>query len=126
MKYATIARYRGEFPVRLMCRVLDVSPSGFYAAQTRAPSARAHQDQALLLKIRATHTKSRRRYGAPRVHEALQAQGDYRIMLSPDHPTPLRTKTHSHGAVPFAIAGARIVRDQNFNSAQKVAAGTHA
>ena len=76
MKYATIARYRGEFPVRLMCRVLDVSPSGFYAAQTREPSARARRDQALLLKIRVSHTKSRRRYGAPRVHIDVQEQGE--------------------------------------------------
>jgi 2,3-bisphosphoglycerate-independent phosphoglycerate mutase len=37
--------------------------------------------------------------------DALRAQGDYRILVTPDHPTPLRTKTHSHGQVPFAIAG---------------------
>ena len=35
-----------------------------------------------------------------------KTQGDYRILVSPDHPTPLRTKTHSHGFVPFAIAAA--------------------
>lgn len=35
-------------------------------------------------------------------------RGDTRIMVSPDHPTPIRTKTHSHGFVPFAIAGAGI------------------
>lgn len=62
--------------MRLMCRVLTVSPSGFYAAQRRAPSARAQRDQALRLKVRAAHTKSRRRYGAPRVHAELQAQGE--------------------------------------------------
>jgi 2,3-bisphosphoglycerate-independent phosphoglycerate mutase len=39
------------------------------------------------------------------LHEALRAQGDYRILVSPDHPTPLRTKTHSHGFVPLALAG---------------------
>jgi 2,3-bisphosphoglycerate-independent phosphoglycerate mutase len=39
------------------------------------------------------------------LHEALQARGDYRILISPDHPTPLRIKTHSHGLVPFALAG---------------------
>ncbi len=47
------------------------------------------------------------------LHEALQVQGEYRILVSPDHPTPLRTKTHSHGAVPFAIAGTGIEPDQN-------------
>lgn len=39
------------------------------------------------------------------LHAALQEQGDYRILISPDHPTPIRTKTHSHGIVPFAICG---------------------
>lgn len=76
MRYACIARHRGEYPVRLMCRVLAVWPSGFYAAQRRAPSARARRDQGLRLKVREVHTKSRRRYGAPRVHAELQAQGE--------------------------------------------------
>ncbi len=62
--------------MRLMCRVLSVSPSGFYAAQRRVPSSRARRDEALRLKVRAAHTKSRRRYGAPRVHAELQAQGE--------------------------------------------------
>lgn len=45
------------------------------------------------------------------LHAALKAQGDYRILISPDHPTPIRTKTHSHGFVPWAIAGAGIQAD---------------
>ena len=45
------------------------------------------------------------------LHAALQAQGDYRILVTPDHPTPLRTKTHSHGFVPFVIAGSGIAAD---------------
>jgi 2,3-bisphosphoglycerate-independent phosphoglycerate mutase len=45
------------------------------------------------------------------VYEALKRHGEYRIMVSPDHPTPLRTKTHGHGYVPFAIAGKGIVPD---------------
>ncbi|HND56119.1 MAG TPA: cofactor-independent phosphoglycerate mutase [Pirellulaceae bacterium] len=43
--------------------------------------------------------------------EALRAQGDYRILVSPDHPTPVRTKTHSHGDVPLAVCGAGITPD---------------
>jgi transposase InsO family protein len=76
VKYACITRHRGEFPVRLMCRVLAVSVSGFYAAQGRAPSARAQRDQVLRLKVRAAHRQSRRRYGAPRVHGELTTQGE--------------------------------------------------
>lgn len=45
------------------------------------------------------------------LHEALRQQGEYRILVSPDHPTPLRTKTHSHGFVPLAICGASITPD---------------
>jgi len=45
------------------------------------------------------------------LHEALQGQGDYRILITPDHPTPLRTKTHSHGAVPLTIAGKDVTAD---------------
>ncbi len=46
------------------------------------------------------------------LHDALRARGDYRILVTPDHPTPLRTKTHSHGFVPFAAAGTGIAPDQ--------------
>ena len=45
------------------------------------------------------------------LHAALAAGGDYRILVSPDHPTPLRTKTHSHGFVPLAICGAGVEPD---------------
>src|SRR5262249_21377286 len=40
--------------------------------------------------------------------EALPAHGDWRILVSPDHRTTLRTRAHAHGAVPFAAAGTRI------------------
>jgi putative transposase len=75
VKYACIARHRGEFPVRLMCRVLQVSRAGFYAAQQRRPSGRARLDQRLRLEIRAAHVASRQRYGAPKIHAELRAQG---------------------------------------------------
>jgi 2,3-bisphosphoglycerate-independent phosphoglycerate mutase len=45
------------------------------------------------------------------LHAHLRSLGDYRILVSPDHPTFLRTKTHSHGYVPFALCGAGIVPD---------------
>ncbi len=45
------------------------------------------------------------------VHEALKAYGDYRVLVTPDHPTLLRTKTHSHGEVPFCIAGTGVTAD---------------
>lgn len=74
MKHACIARHRGEFAVRLMCQLLEVSPSGFYAAQRRAPSRRAVTDQRLRLAIRTAHATSAGRYGAPKIHAELRAQ----------------------------------------------------
>ena len=44
--------------------------------------------------------------------EALQKHGDWRIMISPDHPTFLRTKVHTHGNVPVAMAGTGIAPDE--------------
>jgi 2,3-bisphosphoglycerate-independent phosphoglycerate mutase len=44
--------------------------------------------------------------------DALASYGDWRIMISPDHPTFLRTKVHTHGNVPVAIAGAGIAADE--------------
>jgi transposase InsO family protein len=70
-KFACIATHQKEFAVVLMCRVLAVSASGFYAAQHRAPSARVVRDEQLTVQIRAAHQRSRRRYGAPRVHHEL-------------------------------------------------------
>jgi 2,3-bisphosphoglycerate-independent phosphoglycerate mutase len=43
--------------------------------------------------------------------EAIKAHGDHRIMISPDHPTFLKTKTHTHGDVPVVIAGTGIAPD---------------
>ena len=45
------------------------------------------------------------------LHHALKQSGPYRILVTPDHPTPLRIKTHSHGSVPFTIAGTDIRPD---------------
>ena len=58
-----------------MCRVLDVSPSGYYAWRSRPLSARAKQDAALTEKIRAIHERSRGTYGMPRIHAEFTAQG---------------------------------------------------
>lgn len=59
-----------------MCRVLNVSPSGFYAWKARPPSRRARQDECLLDKIRGVHEQSRQTYGSPRVHAALNRKGE--------------------------------------------------
>ena len=45
------------------------------------------------------------------LHAALKSRGDYRILVTPDHPTLLRTKTHAHGFVPWTIAGTAVTPD---------------
>ena len=52
---------------------------------------------------------------------ALQSHGEFRLLVSPDHPTPLRTKTHSHGFVPFAMAGTGIAADSSTTYDEDVA-----
>jgi putative transposase len=78
MKFRFIRDHREDFPVRLMCRVLDVSSSGFYDWLERPESPRAVENRAVVAKIQAIHGDSRRTYGSPRVHASLQDAG-YRI-----------------------------------------------
>lgn len=61
--------------VTTMCRLLGVSPSGFYAWSHRLRSPRAQGDEALLIQIRSIHARSRGTYGAPRIHAELTASG---------------------------------------------------
>lgn len=75
MRYAVIARHRGEFAVRLMCRVLEVSPSGYYASRKRPASWHAVMDEVLMAHVRLAHAASDQTYGAPRVQQELRAQG---------------------------------------------------
>jgi transposase InsO family protein len=75
VKYACIAQHQDSFAVSVMCRVLAVARSGFYAWRRRAPSARATTDGRLRRRIRAIHAASRGRYGRPRIHHELQSQG---------------------------------------------------
>ena len=61
--------------VATMCRVLGVSPSGYYAWRSRGRSLRAKRDEALGGTIRTLHEASRGTYGAPRMHAELMAGG---------------------------------------------------
>jgi len=72
VKYAWINAQRHVFEVAAMCRVLEVSGSGFYASLKRPPSTRSLRRQALLVPIRRVFQASRRTYGAPRVHRQLR------------------------------------------------------
>ena len=75
MRFAFIATEKAHYPVTLMCRVLQVSRSGFYASQQRPAAPRTLQDQSLGLAIAAIFAESRGRYGSPRVHAELRVRG---------------------------------------------------
>ena len=76
MRYAMIERCRSAFPIQLMCRCLNVSPSGYYGWRERAPSARHRANARLLKKIREIHTASDGVFGSPRVLDELRYQGE--------------------------------------------------
>lgn len=76
MKFTFMVAERAIFPVRFMCRQLDVSPSGFYAFVKRPESAHAARDRALTERISETHLRSRKVYGSPRIQAALKASGE--------------------------------------------------
>ena len=93
---------KGRYADRRRCP----RPTSSASTSKRPTKPRTKGDAAA--KIKALEEIDRHIVGP--LHEALQAQGDYRILVTPDHPTPLRTKTHSHGAVPLAIAGSGVSR----------------
>jgi transposase InsO family protein len=76
MTFKFIRDHAGTWPIRLMCRVLEVSASGYYYAwRNRPESARSIANRRLLGDVRRLHAEHRGRYGSPRMHAALRAEG---------------------------------------------------
>lgn len=75
MRYSCIERRRADYPVQMMCRLLRVSRSGYYAWRVRPESARSRQEQELTTTIREVHEASRGVYGSPKITAELQEQG---------------------------------------------------
>lgn len=75
MKFRFIQRHAEQYRIKMMCLVLGVSRSGYYAWRRRQPSARERANRLLSALIRLLHQKSRRTYGYRRIHAALVAQG---------------------------------------------------
>jgi len=70
-----VSDHQAQYPIRTMCRLLGVSPSGWYAWSKRQPSSRSKRDAELSAAIRTAHTGSHGTYGSPRVHAELAANG---------------------------------------------------
>jgi len=75
MRYDFVEAHRGRWPVRLMCRVLHVSPGGYYDWRGRPQSMRDVKRDALIVAIKAVHGEVKSRYGSPRIHAELMARG---------------------------------------------------
>lgn len=75
MKYAFIAAHAAECAVSVLCQVLQVSASGYYAWRRRAPSRRTLADAALAARIQTAFVAGRGVYGSPRIHAVLRRQG---------------------------------------------------
>ena len=75
MKFGFVDEHRSVWPVRIMCKALGLSASGYYAWRTRPESARAAANRALLEDIRRIHADSSGTYGSPRVHAVLRGHG---------------------------------------------------
>jgi putative transposase len=125
MKFAFIDQQRHEFPVRRLCQVLDVSASGYYAAQKRQPSQRERENRRLLVHIRLAHRASRETYGYRRMTHELRSQGVScgrhrvaRLMrqagLRVKARHPYKVTTRSHPRLPVADN----VLDRNFTASQ--------
>ena len=70
-----VSENRARYPIAVMCRILGVSPSGYYAWVKRPTSARALMDIVLTAEIRAAHAASKGTYGAPRLQFDLVEAG---------------------------------------------------
>ena len=68
MKFQFIKDHSDRFQIRRMCRVLEVSPSGYYAWLHRPESNRVRENRRLVVEIKAIHKENRRVYGSPRIH----------------------------------------------------------
>ncbi len=71
MRYRCIDRRRSHYPVRMMCRLLEVSRSGYYAWRVRPESQRAKTDRELTGVIRCLHAESGGVYGSPKYEMSL-------------------------------------------------------
>ena len=70
-----MSAHQAFYPIATMCRVLEVSTSGYYAWRNRGPSRRAQENSVLWERIKAIHARSRGTYGSPRIHAELKADG---------------------------------------------------
>ncbi|HET7090169.1 MAG TPA: IS3 family transposase [Anaerolineae bacterium] len=75
MRFRFIEDRRADYPVTILCDVLGVSPAGYYAWRSRPESRRSAANRVLVNDIKRVHRDTNGRYGSPRIHVELRAQG---------------------------------------------------
>jgi 2,3-bisphosphoglycerate-independent phosphoglycerate mutase len=94
-----------DYPAKGRAGVAALAENDLVCVHVEAPDEASHEGKAGE-KVKALEQIDRHVVGP--LLEALPRHGDWRILVSPDHRTPLRTRAHAHGAVPFALAGTGI------------------
>jgi len=105
---------KGRYAIQALQDGID-----FIVVHVEATDEASHEGNAEE-KVRALENIDRHIVGP--LHHYLRSQGEYRLLVCPDHPTFLRTKTHSHGYVPFALCGAGIARGGEASYNERTAA----
>ncbi len=129
MRFSFIHAEKAKHSVRSLCRVLGVSPSGYYAWVGRRPSKRAREDEVLSTHIRAIHRASRGVYGSPRIHAQLRRLGFdvsrkrvVRLMNEAgiEGVTPKRWRTTTDSSHTYAVSPNRLERDFSAEAPDRV------
>ncbi|MCP4529509.1 MAG: IS3 family transposase [Aestuariibacter sp.] len=77
MRFIFVDAEKLDFPVTVLCRVMDVSRNGYYTWRKREASAHSLRDKVLLDKIRKFHEASHKRYGSPRIYDDLRDDNEH-------------------------------------------------
>jgi 2,3-bisphosphoglycerate-independent phosphoglycerate mutase len=101
------------------CAIDALDETDLICVHVEAPDEASHEGDAAA-KVQALEAIDDKIVGP--LHEALSKHGHYRLLVSPDHPTPIRTKTHSHGPVPWAMCGTGLEPDSGQQYDEVVAA----
>jgi 2,3-bisphosphoglycerate-independent phosphoglycerate mutase len=110
-----------DYAAKGRAAVAALATHDLVCVHVEAPDEASHEGRADA-KVRALEQIDRHIVGP--LLEALPRQGDWRILVSPDHRTPLRTRTHAYGAVPFAMAGTGVATRGQPSYDEAVAAGS--
>ena len=117
MRYTCVDRRRNHYSIRMMCTLLRVSRSGYYAWRGRPDSPTKRRNQELTNKIRILHTASGGVYGSPKIHQQLVAGGEScgrhkvaRLMRQAGLRGCPKKRYRSHSSPAVAVKAAKSVR----------------